>query len=328
MAKYGLGYYKDGQIHRVELEKLECLFKYSKNDLYDLKFIDKFTANFENQEDLLKFLWINGLITKDIKKIIITKGQKNPKMIYDGDILIFEEDFDRLSDNYIHKWFLEYEKDILTNIDKLVVIEKICARYLKKYRNAINSRTGNHFWNLSTFEKIYDVVLRIKKILQTGPLGKEAELLKLVDYYIKYIPDLIAVEFYKIDERESSIQGEIVLEKEKNRSILQYKNLHDFIVFLKKLDKNLQFDEEHLNEIDVYDNSFGETNDDLEVSYQPVYEKPEEFLTEDDFERVRKFQSPIFETFKDGNDFVVPTPPMNDEDIKKLILTGDGYMKR
>ena len=74
MAKYRLGYKKDGIVRTVDLSKLEYL---KNEDVFDIKTIDMFTVNFDTKEDVLKYLKRKMLIDDSVRDLFIVKEKKD-----------------------------------------------------------------------------------------------------------------------------------------------------------------------------------------------------------------------------------------------------------
>lgn len=283
MSKYRLCYLNRGSYVDVKLDKLECLMD---RKTTDIEVIDEFTTKFNNISELLEFLKRNKLIPIFTNRLYITIDNKNSyKKIYNGHKLLFKEDSEYLKLSYIYKWIV-YNKD---NSDLMI---SIAENYIEKYQNAYNRTTGASYI-LSLFNAIKHIALnKNNNIMETNELKE----------FDKCISEFIDFEFYKIDKKKFDLEKEIEKKTDKDgKHIKQYRNIHDFIILIKSLDKNL---ERYLNNIKSEEKEIISYDD-----YKDEYN--EDYLTYDDYKRTNKklidnYKEDNFEPYRDGNDYIVP----------------------
>lgn len=310
MGKYRLSYKVYGGYKSLDLSILECLSGFKETDL---SVIDKFTANFNNMEELVSFLKKNGVITDfKVDNLFITidkkiNGNTINKKIYNGDKLLFKSDYNYLSVSVIYNWLVD-------NKYKFDTIISICDNYIEKYQNAYNRIDGSSHI-LSLFHSFKRLAYGIKNnMLEDVP--------SVYGEYRQCLEDFKIAEFFKIDKEILQREGKFVKKQTVGgKSIKQYRNIHDFIILLKSLDDNL---EKYKSDKLVDENDIMTQNNESKIlRYQENIsfdEEHDEFLEEQDFESVFNYHGSSFEPYKDGNDYITPTPNVDKEDIKKLYL--------
>lgn len=305
MAKYRLSYLRYGGYKSIDLSLLECL----KNlDVTDLSIIDKFTTKFNNMDELLEFLKRNDIIEKDVNKLVITIDKKKDgetvnKKIYNGERILFKSDYNYLSVAFIYKW-LSFNRN---NMDAII---KICDNYIEKYHNAFNRIDGS-----SCILAIFNSLRKLAYGFKT----KTIDVTNSVNYeYQTLVSDFMTIEFFKVDKEELK-KGQIVRRRDKDGTCpKQYRNIHDFVILIQQLDKNL---ERHKSD------KFVDSNN-LSIYDNIIENEHEEYLEESDFDGIQNNGQEKFEPYQDGHDYIVPTPKMNTSDIRRLTLKpGDGYKK-
>ena len=318
MSKYRLSYKIYGGYKDIDLSMLDCLDDFKETDL---SVIDKFTANFNNMDELISFLKRNGVITdSSVEVLYITIDKKVDgkiinKKIYGGNNLLFKSDYNYLSVSFIYKWLVRNKY----NFDAII---SICDNYIEKYQNAYNRiDASSHI--LSLFSSLKRLASGIKNnILEDTP--------SVYLEYQKCIDDFFSLEFFKIDKEILHKEGKIVKRQTiGGKALKQYRNIHDFIILLKSLDDNLELyiSDKLVDENDI----LAENNERKILRYQDntsFDEEHDEFLEAQDFANVFNYCGENFKPERDGNDYIIPTPKIESEDIKKLILKpGDGYRK-
>lgn len=300
MSKYRLSYLGYGGLKSIDLKKLDCLIGYK---VTDIDVIDKFTTSFNNLEELLMFLKRNNLITDDVNKLYITIDKKVDnniinKKIYNGEKLLFKNDIELLKISFIYKW-------ILSNKNNNNYIIAIANNYMDKYKNAYNRIDGSSYI-LSLFSTLKNIAINKNNYnIENGEINE----------FNKCISDFIDIEFYKLDKFKWTNYKIIEKKKDKNGNYLKnYRNIHDFVILIKELDKSLnKINSKNNKSLIVYNNIEEETNLDNE-----------EFLTYDDYintnEGINRVEE--FEPYIDGNDFIAP---ITLEEIKESL---NNYDKR
>ncbi len=271
MAKYRLSYLGYGGYKSVDLEKLECLMG---RKVTDIQVIDEFTTSFDSVEVLLAFLKRNKIIEDDVTKLVITVDKKENgvtinKKIYRGENLLLKSDKKFLDVSFVYKW-------IMANINNPDLMVDICNNYIEKYKNAYNRITGSSYI-LSLFSSLKALAYNVKE--KTGDYIRPSELKE----YENSVKEFINLEFYKVDKDVLIREGRIERKCEDNGVYKKsYRNIHDFIIFLKSLGIDL---EKYKNsEIISTINSTFKIADNHTVEEQEE-EEQEEFLTEDDVVR-------------------------------------------
>lgn len=282
MAKYRLCYLEDKKYRDIDLSKLECLegHKYT-----ELKTIDNFTTCFENGYDLLDFLRRNGLISNKVDHLYITMDKKKEdrtinSKIYKGEYLLFKKDRVFLEIPYIYKWFIYNQTH---NPDILI---KFCDKSIKKYiiRAKTEDEVDKKTSIVEMFEELKGLIIRIKDTKNVFFNVQQA--------YDSLIDEVYEFEFYT----------------DKSKKVRKYKNIHDFVIFLKSEDINLydyKFrDIQTKDLISIKDNSnIIEVEESIE----------EEFLTSDEIDKMYNINMPIKKKRK------------GDEDIFSKRQRYDGY---
>lgn len=316
MAKYRLSYLKYGGFKSINLNGLECLKDF---DTTDLSVIDKFTTNFQDMNELLEFLKRNGLIENNITGLAITIDKKEDgkvvnKKIYNGEKILFKSDYKYLSVSFIYKWLSSNRY----NLDKII---KICDNYIEKYHNAYNRIDGSSYI-LSIFNGL--------RRLAYGYKNNSIEITNSVHLeYNKLIDDFMTIEFFKVD-KDKLKNGEIIRKRNDDGTCpKQYRNIHDFVILMKKIDKDLDLykSDKLIDENNVVIKNNNESVSKISENFAIDYEH-EEYLEETDFDGVLNNVQEKFEPYQDGHDYIVPTSKMNKSDIRRLTLQpGDGYRK-
>ena len=254
MAKYRLCYLEDKKYISIDLSKLECL---AGKKVTELKTIDNFTTCFDNGYDLLEFLKRNKLISSNVDHLYITMDKKKSERvfnskIYKGEYLLFKKDRIFLELSNIYKWFLynqTHNPDILINF-----CDKSIKKYTIKFKNEEEKEKKTSI--VLMFEELKSLIIRIKDIKNIF-FNVQQEFDNLID-------EVFDFEFYT----------------DKTKKTKKYKNIHDFVVFLKSEDLNLynyKFNYIKIkNLISIKDNT--DTNEIIEIE--------EEFLTEEEISKM------------------------------------------
>lgn len=279
MAKYRLSYLGYGGYKSIDLKKLECL---SDRKVTDIQTLDEFTTSFKNMEELLLFLKRNKIIEREVNKLVITVDKKENeeiinKKIYRGENLLFENDKMFLDMSFIYKW-------IMNNLKKPELMIAIFDNYIEKYQNAYNRTTGASYI-LNLFKSLKTLAINIKRTSALKPSE--------INEYENTVKEFINFEFYKLDKDILTKKGKIERKVEKDGTYKKnYRNIHDFIILLKTIDKNLNkyssFELSSQNsKILVIEDNFEEP------------EEKEEFLFESD---ILKANKEIVENYKENTD--------------------------
>lgn len=282
MAKYRLSYLNYGGFKAVDLKQLECL---KGHNITDLSVIDKFTTSFENMEELLLFLRRNQIIDDKVTGLAITidkkeNGKTVNKKIYNGEKILFKSDYNCLSVSFIYKWLSANR----TNFDKII---KICDNYIEKYHSAYNRIDGSSYI-LSVFYEL--------RALAIGLKNNDLEISNSLSLeYENLIEDFMTIEFFKIDKEKTTKDNIVRKRNEDGTCPKQYRNIHDFVLLMKKMDKDLDLYKSDrlidVNNVIVMDNE--------------KEDEHEEFLTGEDFKSI---------------------PNMDKDDVKVLTLNlEDGF---
>lgn len=260
MAKYRLCYLENEQYVAVDLSKLECL---NGKKITDLKTIDEFTTGFDNGYDLLEFLKRNKLISSNVDHLYITMDKKNSdrvfnSKIYKGEYLLFKKDRIFLELSNIYKWFLynqTHNPDILINF-----CDKSIKKYTIKFKNDEEKEKKTSI--VLMFEELKSLIIRIKDIKNV--------FFNVQQTYDDLIDEVFEFEFFT----------------DKIKKKRKYKNIHDFVVFLRSEDLNLY--NYKFKDIEVKDLITIKDNFDI-IEIEKYVE--EEFLTED--EKIKMYNEDV-----------------------------------
>ena len=222
--KYNLSYIEDSKIIPIKLGKdfTEC----------SLKNMDSYTGIFRNEEELLMLLKYMHLIPADIDKLYISynkevDGKTYQNIIYDGDILLFEDE------NKFSKEYINYIFNLLSRRENLSLLRKLFELYYKKYNvneynlsiEELKQKKYKHFKNMhKRVLKLYQVIYRKENnIFETEKYLDEIE-------FDGYIDEFINKEFYRTT---------------KEGKTLIYSSVRDFIIKLKYVHGLYDIDREH-----------------------------------------------------------------------------------
>lgn len=293
MSKYRLSYLEHGKFNDIKLDKLECLID---KNVTNIEVIDEFTTSFETLESLLDFLKRNNLVPSETFKLYITidkreNGVVMNKKIYNGDKLLFKSDQELTKLSFIYRW-------IIDNKDNKEFMLPVVDNYIEKYQNAYNRITGS--------SNILGLFYGIKNILLSDIINNN-DILK----YNEAINDFINFEFYKIDKDRFNRDNVVIKKKDKDgKEMKSYRNIHDFVILMKSLDKKLV----KIEEKEKFDYSD---------------ENIDEFLTQKDFDRTNnellsdfddKYKT--FSSYWDGVDY---NEALNKEDALETL---NSYSKK
>ena len=207
MKKYNLSYIKDKIITPIDLSKF-CGKKYSQ----DLQTIDEFTANFQSQDELIDFLIVHNLIPNEvgIDHIYLTytvsaNGKSWESIVYDGDILMFNNSATHLNSSFVKYKFDEYMHRPGDEYEEY--LKSLGALYSKKY--ASNPKLSSFGSYLARYrepmQSIYTreenkkmILLYIKKIFENSDEVYEniRDFVLKVDYYVEGDYDIDRVHSY------------------------------------------------------------------------------------------------------------------------------------
>ena len=283
--KYRLSYINGVTKKAIDLSKLECL---NNLDVTELENIDNFIASFKSKDELLNFLRENELIDEKVRNVFITreikdkivKGGVYQERIYYGECLFYKDDYSFLNKKQI-KYFIR------TNAEEGRIIRIIAENYLKKYQNGPNNIRGV----LETLKKLASTIE--SKGMSSISYSDEVE-------YNKCIESFISFEFNKYDY--NTFTREFIRKRTTDgKSINNYNSIRRFAIFVinnpelkEKFMKGVE--NKIIPKLDVYDN---ESVFKKEVKFKDINttEDHEEFLTEEDFEKVNHN---ILETYDDS----------------------------
>ena len=268
--KYNVSYIKDGEI-------IPLKYKNKKMFDSDLRTIDRSTLILSSEGEVLYYLKGMKLIPEDVDKLYISRteiinGEEVENIIYDGDILLFEEDKNKFNTEYIQKTLSFFKSRI--NISTLA---KLFELYYKKYnlpKYKLEQKKYIHFANMLN---------RVKKILL------------LIDKRLNNIFEVDPEVEKKLDKAIEEFYNKEFLNITKNGTTLKYGNVRDFIIKVKYAYGEYDVDRKH-----TY----------LDNNKKPEVETQEEFLTEEDFVRstneILKTYNNDFVPYQDGNDYITP----------------------
>ena len=297
--KYNLSYIDNGIIKSIDLQLFSTL---SKKDLHEIKNIDELTTIYNSEEELLDNLKFLNLIPNNINKLYLTHNVNGEEIIgYNGDILLFKKDKEKLDIRYIKNVFENYKEEP----NKLLILAR---QYLKKY----NKSEG--------------MMLKVKDLIFYANLKRESSFNYLCSDEIEElngtIDNFINTEFY---------------DKTKQDKTIRYSNIRDFVIKEKYVEA--EYNISRLHDYLKYNNNILKSNikkDDL-INEENIEDDNEEFLTMADFDKVDNSildgYHEDFEIYQDGKDYIVPITKKElkkalDDIGKKLSLKpGDGDLK-
>ena len=297
--KYNLSYIDNGIIKSIDLQLFSTL---SKKDLHEIKNIDELTTIYNSEEELLDNLKFLNLIPNNINKLYLTHNVNGEEIIgYNGDILLFKKDKEKLDIRYIKNVFENYKEEP----NKLLILAR---QYLKKY----NKSKG--------------MMLKVKDLIFYANLKRESSFNYLCSDEIEElngtIDNFINTEFY---------------DKTKQDKTIRYSNIRDFVIKEKYVEA--EYNISRLHDYLKYNNNILKSNikkDDL-INEENIEDDNEEFLTMADFDKVDNSildgYHEDFEIYQDGKDYIVPITKKElkkalDDIGKKLSLKpGDGDLK-
>ena len=260
---YNLSYVKDDRVIPIDLSGIYAHYDV---DIHSIKTLDDFTISFPDQETLVEYFKVLKLIPNedDINKIYMSHTvKKNNKIseniIYDGDILLFQNDRIHLD--------IEYVKYILDKYrDEPVKLKDLGELYLSKYRKTPSM--ARVACGLYGYGKIKTEV-GFRCLSNSEIMQLESDLREFIDK-----------EFY----RKS---------KDKKEKTVKYQNVRDFLIKQKYAEGLYNIHRTHsYNRFNVItDKYFAQEVLVSNKSKKPKKQKPqyiknetEEFLTMEDYE--------------------------------------------
>lgn len=280
MSKYRLCYEEYGILKSIDLS----LIKNIKEPITAIETIDSITTKFDTEEDLINYLKRINLVPSTTDKLYISIDKKINnnvvlnKKIYNGEYQVYSDNKDYLNVSFIEKW-------IYKNKDKYDYIISIAKNYIEKYQNAYNRITG-----ASYILTIFKTLEYYAKLMKDNAFTNNVK-----EDYENLLREFIEIEFYKYDKVKLSRERKFVIKRDKtNKKITNQRNIHDFIILITNMSKDLN------------DDYILESNDTLNNNIKEEY-IDEEFLTLDD---IRNDTKRIIEnydeedySYQDGNDF-------------------------
>ena len=257
MSKYRLCYEEYGILKSIDLS----LIKNLKEPVTTIETIDSITTKFDTEEDLINYLKRINLVPSTTDKLYISIDKKINnnvvlnKKIYNGEYQLYSDKKDYLNISFIEKW-------IYKNKDNYDYIISIAKNYIEKYQNAYNRITGASYI-LTVFKTLEYYAKLLKDNTFTNTVKED---------YENLLKEFIEIEFYKYDKIKLSKERKIIIKRDKiNKKITNQRNIHDFIILITNMCKELNNDY-ILHNNDILNNNIKEEYTD------------EEFLTLDDIE--------------------------------------------
>lgn len=280
MSKYRLCYEEYGILKSIDLS----LIKNLKEPVTTIETIDSITTKFDTEKELINYLKRINLVPNTTDKLYISIDKKINdnvvlnKKIYNGEYQLYSDKKDYLNISFIEKW-------IYKNKDNYDYIISIAKNYIEKYQNAYNRITGASYI-LTIFKTLEYYAKLLKDNTFTNTVKGD---------YENLIKEFIEIEFYKYDKVKLSNERKIIIKRDKiNKKITNQRNIHDFIILITNMCKELNND------------YISDNNDILNNIIKEEY-KDEEFLTLDDIENntkkmVKNYNEEDY-SYQDGNDF-------------------------
>ena len=194
---YNLSYVKNNIVTPIDLSNVPEL---SREDIHSIRAIDKFTMLFDNEDELIGYLKTRGLVPNDptIDKLYISRTVKtehaiSENIIYDGDLLLFKGDLNKLNIAYVQNKLDDYKR-------RPGFLRVLGHMYKVKYKNAPK------MYSYSSILSDYGRALT-EQGLDILTIGEHGEFEKDLDLFVKK-------EFY--------VPGE--------ENILRYRSLREFII--------------------------------------------------------------------------------------------------